>query len=620
MKGNPVIHRMFTVVATFAFCVASVSAQQTIERLAPENTILVMGVKNVQSMMDRTKATPMWTLWQSEQMKKLRADAMEQMGKGLDTMLEELGVEKDSLVHPTGSAGLAVFAVTDENGLPQPAMLAFADYGDAAKADKTSTLIQAALERGEKDNQLEFESREVDGRTIYSIDLSKMKPQDDDEAADDFNPQMFPMPQPDEMLEGIEKLHYVRDGHSFIASTDLTALTDALENIAAKAAGGRVSDRAEYQAALSSVGEADVYGALLTRDVMDLLAAQDEMGMMDMLRPMVRTLFGEVQAYGFGMRVDGSKAMVEQTISAYMPNGKAGVTKLMDMPLQQGAVPAFVGPDAVSYTAVSFKFSGLMDVIRQVVNSNPMMAAQFGPQIDAIAPQVTQITSALGNQMQWSTSVTKPFTADSTQKLMAIECPKPQDFENAFAQMAGDAGIESRDFLGQRIYTMDEDMMMMMPMEAGGPVSLGIGGGFVLIGPTSAVEQGLRATSQPGGASLASSSEFQRAIATLSKDGVVAWGYTDTIDSMEASLAAQREQIESMIKQMREEAEMWGDEDADIKGIQDRMEERMRESMKMWNDIDFNLLRQHIGPSAWEVRSTENGFVMRAYMLSASSK
>jgi hypothetical protein len=249
------------------------------------------------------------------------------------------------------------------------------------------------------------------------------------------------------------------------------------------------------------------------------------------------------------------------------------------------------------------------------------MAAQFGPHVDAAAPQVTQITSALGNQMQWSTSVTKPFTSESVQKVMAIECPKPQEFENAFSQMAAQGGIEARDFLGQRIYTMEPDMMMMMmPMlgETQGPVSLGIGGGFVLIGPTTAVEQGLRATSEPGGASLTSSADFQRAIATLSKEGSVAWGYSDTIDSLEANLAVQRERMEQMIKQMREDAEEWGDEDADMKGIQDRIEAQMRESLKRWDDIDFNLLRQHIGPGAWEVRSIDSGFVMRAYLLSAS--
>ena len=568
--------------------------------------------------MDHVHATPMWTLWQSDQMKKLRADAIKEMGEGLDKMFEELGVDKDSLVQPSGAAGLAVFTVRDENGLHQPALLAFADYGDAAKADKTSTLIQAALERGEKEKQLEFDSKEVDGRTIYSVDLSMMKPQEDDEAGDEFNPEMIPLPSPDELMQGMDKLHYVRDANSFFAATDLTALTDALENIEAKATSGRVADRPEYQASLTSVGEADVYGALLTRDVLDLLAANDEMGMMEMLRPMIRTMFGEVQAYGFGMRIDGATAMLEQIVTAYMPNGKAGLTKLVDMPLQQGTVPAFVGPDAVSYTAVSFKFSGLMDVIRQVVNSNPMMAGQFGPQIEAVAPQVTQITSALGNQMQWSTSVSKPFTVDNMHKLMAIECSNPQEFENAFAEMAGQAGIEARDFLGQRIYTISEDMMMMMPMEAAGPVSLGIGGGFVLVGPTAAVEQGLRATSEAGGASITSSNDFQRAVATLSKEGVIAWGYTDTIDSLEASLAVQRERMESLIKQMREDAAEWGDEDADMKGIQDRMEAQMRESLKIWDDIDFNLLRQHIGPSAWEVRSNENGFVMRAYLLSAT--
>lgn len=617
------IHRNFAAVAaaTISFCAAPIFAQHAIERLAPENTVAVIGVKNFQTMMDRVQATSLWALWESEQMKKLREDAMKEMGKGLDKMFEELGVEKDSLVHPSGAVGLAVFTVRDENDLDQPAFLVLADYGDAAKADKTNALIQAALERGEKDRKLEFDHKEIDGRTIYSIDLSLMAPKDEEgQGDDDFDMNgMMPFPKPADMLEGMKKLHYVRDANAFLVCSDYSALTDALENLEAKAAGGRAADRKEYQAALANVGDADVYGALLTRDMLTLI--KDEMGMLEMMRTTLRALFGEVHAYGFGVRFDGTTAMVEQTITAYMPNGKAGLSKLIDMPTQQGTVPAFVGPDAVSYTSMSFKFSGLMDVIREAVNANPIMAAQLGPQLDMIAPQVTQITSTLGNQMQWSMSVTKPYTSQSMMQLMAMDCPKPQEFENAFAQLAAQAGIEARDFLGQRIYTFDPAMMMGMmgPADADQPVSLGIGGGFVMVGPTPAVEQGLRATSQPGGASLASSGEFQRAIATLSKEPVIAWGYSDTIDSIEAALAVQREQIEQMIKDMREDAEMWGDDDPDMKGIQDRMEARMRDELKFFDHIDFNLLRQHIGPAAWQVRSTDDGFVLKAYTLSAKA-
>lgn len=625
------ISRTRTVVAAFALSLCSLavvpsSAQVAIERIAPENTVFFVGAKNIKTMREQLQRTPLWALWQSKELQDMRADMVKTMVEDMDKMFQELGVEKDTLVCPDGAVGFAMFTTRDpETDLPMPGFLGVADYGSAENAEKTEKLVQAALTRGEEDGEIEFDSKDIAGRTVYTIDLAKIQEkaaEGEGEEEFDFNP--MPMPDPSEMMKGLNALHFVRDGHSFMLSSDIKALASALERTDPKANGPLV-DRADCKAVLAKINEHDMYGVMLTRDVMDLFSAADPMGMAEMMKPTLRALVGEVQGYGFGMKLDSSSAMVEQTVFALMPNGKAGLTKLMDQPAARAAVPAFVGPDAVSYTTMTLDMTGLMDVITKVVESNPMLAAQMGPQLEMMAPTVNQITSTMGNRMHWSTSATKPFGIANQNTLMAIECAKPQEFEGFFSGLAAQMGLEARDFLGQRIYTIDPEMMMMMapvPMEAEA-VSIGIGGGFVMFGGTPAVENALRATGAGAAAGvLSTSADFQRAIGALSNDPVIAWGYSDTVDAMESQFAVQRETMENMIKQMREDAAEWAKENgeegaAGMDEFNAEFEADMRESMKMWEMFNFALLRKHIGPGAWQVTSTDDGFMMKAYLLGA---
>jgi hypothetical protein len=548
---------------------------------------------------------------------------MKEMSEGMDKMLQELGVDKDSLVSPSGPVGIAIFTTRDpELDTPKPAFILTADYGDDANAEKTDSIVQAALAKGEKEGDLEFEQKDVNGKSVYTIDFAKMaaKSKDAEKDFDDIDMDggmPLPVPKAGEIVKDIEKLHYVRDGHHLLMSTDFNTLAEALDTVDGKAANGNhAADRTEFQAIMGKVGEADFYGVLLTRDVFDLIGEKGQMA--KMMLPTIRSLFGEVKGYGFGLRFDGPTAMVEQTLTAYLPGGKQGLTKLVDLPAARLALPAFIGPDSVSYSTFSFKFSGLMDVIRQAVASNPMLAAQAGEEIDAIAPKVNEITATLGTQVHMCTSVTKPFTDESRHSFFAIECTKPQDFENLIAPYAAQAGIEARDLLGQRIYSLPEDMALMpVPGMDMGPMSLGIGGGFIVIGSTPAVEQALRATGQSGAASLFTEPDYQRAAAALKDANPIAWGYSDTISSLESTIEAQKHSMRESMKQMEETMRDMDDEDAEsAKHIKDYMQRQM-DSMKIWDDIDFNLLRQHIGPQVWQVLSNDDGFVVKAYLMAA---
>lgn len=593
-------------------------APPPIERIAPENSIVIIGAKNMQTTMDRFKRTGLYSLWQTDEMKKWRADAMKEMAKGMSEMFQELGVEEDSLVPPTGSVGIAVFPVINEElGSPEPSFLIAADYGD--NADKTDKLIVAAIEKGEKDGQIEFEKKDINGKTFYVMDLSKLEAKEKKEFDDmDMGGGPIPMPDAGQMMESFKKMHYVRDGNSLFLAPDLNALTDALDAAEGKGKGGKgpVAERADFQAVMGKIGDPDVYAVLLTRDIAELAPPGQGAMMMAAMKPMVRSIFGEVQGYGLGMRIDAASAMTEQTFAVLMPNGKAGLTTLVDEPTPRGKLPSFVGADAVSYSRVNFEFGNLMDVVKKVITSNPMMNAQVGEQLPMIEQQLGPIFASLGGQIHIAAMAAKPYTVNSKHSIFAIECVKPQDFENAFGQFAGQMGLEPRDFLGQRIYTMSPEIMaqiMPVPMGGeGGTMSLGIGGGYVMLGATDAVEAGLRATSQNDAASgLTPSKDFQRGVNVLGADNAIAWGWSDTITALEVDEAVANLQAKKSIEDMKASNEPGAAEAAAA------MEEGLNESAAIWKAINFELLRRYIGPSAWQITSNQDGFIGRFYTLGA---
>lgn len=602
MKDHSVINR-FELIASSAcvFIASSLAFAEVppIEKIAPENSVLIAGAKNTAQAMENIKKTGLWAMWQSEKMKTLRADAMKQMDEDIKKMMQELGVEEDSLTYPTGAAGLSMFTVTDPDlGTPEMAMLVYADYGDAA--EKTDKLIRAALDKGVKEGKLEFEAKDVAGREVLAIDLSKMQPAEEPDAGGDMG---LPIPDPSEVLKGLTRFNYVRDGGTLLVSSDLTALTDALDAIDGKGDGGKYAGREDFQNTLSQIsggaGENDAYAVVLTRDVMDMLGENGQMMMM--FRPTLRTLTGEVAGYAAGLRFDTGTAMIEQSLGIYMPNGKKGLSELMDKPAARGDIPAFVGADSTGYMTANFDFSGVMAMVKSVINSNPMLAAQGQEALDQIEPMATPILNALGGKIISATGKDSSVTA--------IECKDSQGFENAFAGLAAQGGLESRDFLGQRIYTMKEGMAAMMPMGGGEaePLSIGIGGGFVFIGSTPSVEQSLRSTSNADAPTLAKDEAFQKAVGVLSKDPIVAWGYTDTVASIDAMLKSRQEALKAAIEQVKEF-------DPDMAK---EMETELTDMAKMTGQIDEAFLREFVGPAVWQVRSTDTGFIMNGYVLPA---
>ncbi len=263
-------------------CSASSYAQPSIEQLAPQDSVVIVSVSNVAASVDRLQQTKLWELWETPQVQQLRADFIKQLTEHIDEMLQQLGVEKDTLVPPQGALGWALFPLTPEDlDAPSSGMLLVADYGE--NADKTGELIDAAIAEADENPDIKYEVHQINGHSVYSFDLSGLEFAEQIEP--DFAPAMpmpMPMGDPSEMFTPPTEFHFVRDGSVFIVCTDLDRLTEAIQD----EPGGdepTLADREDYQAIVDQLGESDAYAILLMRDLGKLAAANDP-GMAGMMQ------------------------------------------------------------------------------------------------------------------------------------------------------------------------------------------------------------------------------------------------------------------------------------------------------------------------------------------------
>ena len=249
-----------------------------------------------------------------------------------------------------------------------------------------------------------------------------------------------------------------------------------------------------------------------------------------------------------------------------------------------------------------------MDFMRGLGAMNPMIGAQLNPMIEQYGPTIEKVCAALGPEVHSMVRITRPMTLDSLKTLYAIESSRPGDVEAVLAEYAAGMGLEARDFLGHRIYSMDFNPMAMgMDGMGGEGFSIGFGGGYVMIGNTSAVEDGLRASARADMPGLLDDPGYRRAVRALSAPRSVGWGVMSVVDYVDYFKNLGTMINDQMLEQMKE----WDPEYAR------QMEEEFAAEPDMpWENFDVKMLDRYMGPISWEIRSRDDGFVVR-YMILA---
>lgn len=599
------------------------TGQPTIERVAPADSVLVAGVPSVQEAKARFERTRLWALWQSEPIKAMWSDALEKGKKRVNELFQELELgEGESLPIPLGPVGVALFPVTDDEVQEtHSGFLVMADF--AGNADRAGKLVDALIAKARNEDDLEVDEEKVMGRTVYTFDLTRFEAVDlEDLDLEELAPDMLPMPDVNEVVQEVAEVHLCRDGSRYLFASDRQPLVDALEVID----GGEPTGYQElesYQAVRRQLGEVDAWAVVRIDAMLNAMGGGDPMAAM--MGGMVTSIIGDVSAVGMGVRFDAPSAMVEKTLCLHMPNGKSGLLGLLDVPSPRRDIPGFAGADSVSFYSFNFNFGGVMEFLRAAGRDNPMVQMQIDPFLEQQGATIEKICAALGPRIHGVMKLSRPLKLESQRWLMAIRSEKPADVEQVFAQYAPGMGFKPREFLGNRIYSMEFNPFAMAGgapgMEGGGDgaadgMSVGFGGGYVTIGTTSMVEDALRSGASSGGGrsrggGLGDDPGFARAMKALPEQGVVAWGVASIVDYLEYM----RDLGPLKHAQIIDEARAMDPEMAK------EMEAELAKSRETpWAKLDMKHLRRFIGPVSWAARSTEDGYVLKGYLLGAEEK
>ncbi len=586
---------------------AATHASPTIDHLAPANSIVVAGVNDFRKVLKSLKSTPLWSLWTSDDFTAMFEEPLEEFHEEFGKVLDELGLDADDVSWPQGPVGLAIFPGSPQDPDAGPGYLAMADYG--IKAHRMNRVVNAVLDRVREEQQIEIPEQEVLGRTVYTIDLRSLAGEQLVFDADDFgldDMSMLPMLDPQEMMDQFNTAYYVRDGRRFMLCSDLGVLRNALEFVDEDGQ-SELADRADFLGAVGQLGVVDGYAVVLLGELAGLMPGGP---MAMMVQMMFQQIVGDVQAVGFGFRIsDGDDGvMVEETIGVYMPNGKAGLSKLFAHETPHGTVPRFVGPGSVSYGRFNFRFDGIMGFLRDVAAANPMLGAQLDQMLVEYGPTIDKVCSALGPEIHTVATLTRPLKIDSLKTLYAIESTRPGEIEAVLAEYAAGLGLESRDFLGHRIYSMEGNPLGIVPemMPGGEGFSIGFGGGYVMLGNTSVVEDGLRAMARADMPGLDDDPAYRRALRAMSSQRSVGWGVVDLVDYIEYFKG-----LGSMMnRQVLQRMKQWDPDDAR------QLEHDFADVPELpWANFDVRTLDRYMGPLAWEIRSRDDGFVMRYVVM-----
>ena len=541
---------------------------------------------------------------------------MTQMASEIEGAADEIGIEMSDLTCPDGTAGFALFpSMNEDTGLPGPGMLLVNDLGESF--EQGQQLIETLVEKA-GDEGATVERIELAGRTVHVVTAPQMDEEMDedmdgdmDDDWDDFGGMEGFGPDPEAMLaESMSTSHIAFDGTRLFVTSSLDALQGAFDAIDGKGQSS-IDGRRDYQALSNKLGDSDAWVMLLTRDIDSMMASLDPMGMSMMVKPMATQMVGSLGGVGMGLRFSGDRAMAEQTLAFYMPTGTAGLTDLLNQPAPRGELPSFVGADVVSYTHVNFEFGGIADAIQPVLAMAPMLMGGMdpngGPPPD-IAGMIDQVTSCLGNEMHMMQTLTRPIAADSLKQVMAIECTNPQQLSAMVGELGMAIGLAPRDFMGHQIFGMDPQMAAAMAQQLGGPSveppALGFSGNQLFIGPTAAVEAALRATGDRDGAGAAGNEVFQRCDDLLTSDDVVAWGFADTTQMLEAQQIMMNAQMEEL-GQFMDPAEI---------------EMAMGPALMMMELLTPEFMSRYLGPTAWEMTAQADGLTMKMFQLAPASE
>lgn len=553
----------------------------SIRSLAPQKSILVAGIDDLDASRERFALTPLSAWWHSPEVTQASREWREGLDRSLDRMTQELGVPRESVAWPS-SIGVALYGELDEEtGTEAAAFFAFVDW--AKEAEKFEALYEAAIKRLERERKVPFEIEEIKGRRVYVFPIPDEADADADDFDDfdDFDDMGFGSP-----VE-FDRYCVTRDGSRLLLSSGVAAMEDLIVAVEGDRA-RRIADNDDFKGSMELVGASpDVFAVLLTGPI-QTAAAQFAGPQFAFVQPTIAKLFGDIRGYSFGLTVDGKEAPLEQSIGIFVPGRKVGLLSLLAAGPIAGA-PPIVPADAIGYNRINVRAADLMRIVEDVVAGLPeMQGEQVKMLLEPFGPTLKTALGAMGPAIHVWDTVQRPVTPESQRTVAAVAVSDQKAAESLLQVFGPQVGLAPRDFLGNAIYAGEDPTF-----------AVGFGGRFMFLGSTDSVEQGLRAVGRAEGGGLDEDPVFRQAMSGVRGDDLIGYGFTDTIESLQVQKSL-LDQVQ-MMGIVGEE----GSNKLEIAAIDLDVDLDFEQLRKLLNP---ELAKEYFGPSIWTLRSVERGF------------
>lgn len=492
---------------------------------------------------------------------------------------------------PDISVGLAFWENADRPD-DEPEMILHADYGD--RADQIQDLFEQALDRGLEDELITYEEEEYGPATIFSVNFTDVEIGDES----DDQIELYGIEVPLGVSRFWREMHIARLGDVFLIGGSIEAVRLAVD--ASDGDAVTLAESENHQAFLAQHPD-DLVAYAYARPDLFFGSAQvaDDLGM-----GMLSMLFDElgitsIESVGASFLLGGEGALVSSRFTVLMPE-KIGIATLLDLDRDGYAPPPFAGADTAQINSLLFDFKGVLPLAHQIAAGLPDDQRQWAEmQISQAEGMVGPLFDVLGPNVHVIERYRRPFAFDSRELLFAVQLSDELVATNLITVFGGMVGLEARRFEGGQIYEAE-----------GAPFSVGIGGGHAFIGKNEMVENALRRAADPGQSSLASEPGYVAAAQEIKGTGNLI-GYSNTARVVEYGLWMLKN-VERIKREIYERLGLEGEELDDLLAT-------LRDDTPAFLALlpSAEVVSEIVGDQIWEMRSTDEGFVLEARLMPA---
>lgn len=596
----------FTAVTILAL--PATSQDITLADIVPANTCILLATDDASAMQEAFERTPLNEWWNTDEVQQWATRTIDDFISDLNEDLENVELDRDSFVMPTGPVGIAYWVDLPEPGevSPTPHFMIMGHFDGDGADTMASTFDDLIEEQREQDLDT---ITEVDYGDYVIITLGESEEEDDDGNMDDFDA----WDDWDDDDGPFDILHYVRAGDRLLLTSSMLALQDALDRID----GDEIEALANierYNRASADVREQQSYAVFLTEPLFELQRAMDEINAdnADEWDPMAGMQFmpifealglAEVRSASISFSLDTDAGIYESDYFVDVPE-KNGLLALLDAEPADFEPPAFITGDVASVSLMQVQFDQILPTVQAVIRSLGEDMAQDAQSGMLMAQGIiSPILDQLGPEIYLSQSFTKPYSAESMVFLAAVRAKDDTQLAASIAQpLEAFMQIKPRDFQGNQIFEFPTDGFFP-------PIAIGVGSGFLFISTNDAVENALRQAGEPGGVTLANEDSFQDSMDGVPSDGL-SFGWASSAES----LRYQAWMIENMDEIMRKQFESWQDWMSE-----EEFEEMIAESVTEFEESPFvvpnlEMLAEILGDGVGYLESVPEGYRGKAVL------